>query len=102
MRQIPMQPPPSQNTQVVLGGQNCQISIYQKSEGLLFDLVSDNVTIVCAVLAHDCVPLVCRQYMGFLGDLMFVDTQGVSDPTYAGLGGRFALVYLTASERELI
>jgi hypothetical protein len=40
--------------------------------------------------------------MGFIGNLLFVDTQGSSDPTYDGLGSRFSLVYLTAEEYALI
>lgn len=98
MQQIPLQPVASQITRIVLGGQNCQFSLYQKSEGLLFDLISNDVTIVSAVLALDACPLVCRQYLGFIGNLLFIDTQGSTDPNYTGLGGRYALVYLTEAE----
>jgi len=98
MQQIPLQAVASQTTRIVLGGQNCQISLYQKDEGLFFDLISNGTTIVVAVLALDAVALVCRQYLGFIGNLLFVDTQGSTAPTYAGLGGRYALVYLTEAE----
>jgi hypothetical protein len=32
---------------------------------------------------------------------MFIDTQGLDDPTYAGFGTRFFLIYLTADEFAL-
>ena len=43
-----------------------------------------------------------RGYTGFIGNLLFIDTQGNSDPSYDGLGSRFSLVYLTAEEYALI
>jgi hypothetical protein len=33
------------------------------------------------------------RYMGFTGQLLFVDTQGSNDPDYTGLGDRYQLVY---------
>jgi hypothetical protein len=102
MQQIPLQPVPSQATKVVLGGQNCQLSIYQKPQGVFVDINADGVDIVVGVIARDAVPLVCREYTGFIGNLLFIDTQGSSDPTYSGMGSRFSLVYLTAEENALI
>lgn len=102
MQNIPMQPIPSQLVKVVLGGQNVQIFIYQKDQGLFVDINSDGVDIVVGVIARDAVPIICREYMGFIGNILFVDTQGSSDPTYSGLGSRFSLVYLTADEYGLI
>lgn len=32
-------------------------------------------------------------YLGFVGHLAFEDMQGVSDPSYTGLGSRFVLIY---------
>ena len=37
-------------------------------------------------------------YLGFVGDLMFADTQGASDSSYDGLGTRYLLVYLEVSD----
>lgn len=102
MQNIPIQPIPSQLVKVVLGGQNVQIFIYQKDQGLFVDINSDGVDIVIGVIARDAVPIICREYMGFIGNILFVDTQGGSDPTYNGLGSRFSLVYLTADEYGLI
>lgn len=102
MQQIPLQPIPSQSTKVVLGGQNCQLLVYQKPQGVFVDINADGVDIVVGVIARDAVPLVCQDYMGFIGNLLFIDTQGSSDPSYEGLGSRFNLVYLTAEEYALI
>lgn len=66
------------------------------------DINVDGEDIATAVIALDAVPLVCREYAGFIGNLLFIDTQGSSDPSYDGLGGRFALVYLTAEEYALL
>jgi len=102
MQNIPLQPVPTQATKVVLGGQNVQLLIYQKPQGVFVDINADGVDIVVGIIARDAVPLMCRDYMGFIGNLLFVDTQGNSDPTYDGLGSRFSLVYLTAEEYALI
>lgn len=98
MQQIALQPVPSQQLQIVLAGQNCQIAVYQKTTGIYVDLNSNGADISIGVIAHDVVPLVPTTYLGFSGNLIFTDTQGTSDPTYTGLGSRYQLVYLTAEE----
>ena len=102
MQTVPLRPVPSQSTKVVLGGQNCQILIYQKPQGCFIDINADGVDIVVGIIARDAVPLVCREYVGFVGNLLFIDTQGNADPSYDGLGSRWSLVYLTAEENALI
>lgn len=102
MQTVPLQPVPSQLTRVVLGGQNCQINLYQKDEGLFVDVNVDGSDFVDCVIARNLVALVCREYLGFIGNLLFVDTQGVDDPNYSALGSRWNLVYLTADEYALV
>lgn len=102
MQTVPLQPVPAQLTKVVLGGQNCQIALSQKAQGLFVDLNVNGVDIVVGIIARDAVPIVCREYAGFLGNLLFIDTQGADDPQTSGLGDRFELVYLTADENVLI
>ena len=102
MQTVPLHPVPSQSTKVVLGGQNCQILVYQKPQGVFVDINADGVDISVGTVARDAVPLVSREYAGFAGNLLFIDTQGSDDPAYAGLGDRFSLVYLTAEEYALI
>ena len=99
MLQIPIQPVPSQQVLAVLGGQNCQISIYQKGSRVYVDLNSNGVEMCIAALAHNAVPLdACNAYDGFQGNLYFIDTQGEDDPQFTSMGSRWQLVYLTASE----
>ena len=102
MQSVPMRPIPSQSTKVVLGGQNCQILVYQKPQGVFVDINADGVDISVGTIARDAVPLISREYAGFIGNLIFIDTQGGDDPSYEGLGDRWTLVYLTAEEYALI
>ena len=92
---IPLQSVPSQSAQIVLGGQNCLVRVYQKSTGLFFDLLIDGNPIVQARICRDRNRLVRYERLGFSGDLFFVDSQGVSDPVYSGLGDRYNLFYAT-------
>ncbi|MDN7913675.1 hypothetical protein QZM77_25835 [Burkholderia cepacia] len=89
---------PSQKMSVMLAGQNCQISVYQKTTGMYLDLAINNAAIKSGIACRDRVRLIRYPYLGFVGDLTFFDTQGVTDPAYAGLGARYQLVYLEASD----
>jgi len=86
---------PAQTFSVSLGGQQCTVSIYQKSIGLFMDLAVDGNQILTAMLCLDRVGLVRFAYLGFAGQLAFVDTAGYSDPYYTGLGSRYILTYTT-------
>lgn len=98
MQQIALQPVPSQQLQIVLAGQNCQIAVYQKTQGIFVDVNANGADVSTGIIARDAVPLVPTAYLGFVGNLLFTDTQGFDDPNYEGLGSRFQLVYLTAAE----
>lgn len=95
---VPIQATASQNFTVQLGGQVCQIRIYQKTTGLFLDLYVDDKLIVGGVICLNLVRIVRSLYLGFLGDLLFIDNQGTDDPVFTGLGVRFSLAYLEASE----
>lgn len=98
MLQIPLQPVPSQQLQIVLGGQNCQIAVYMLGTHIFVDLNVNGADISIAVIARDGISLVPTAYLGFVGNLIFVDTQGSSDPTFDGLGLRYQLLYVTAAD----
>jgi hypothetical protein len=98
MKRIPLRAVPSQSLSVVLAGQNCQISVYEKSGAVYLDLLISHAPIITTTLCHDRVCLVRSSYLGFVGDLAFIDLQGSDDPSFDGLGSRFVLVYLEASE----
>jgi len=90
---VPLLPIPAQDCKIVLGGQNCHITIYQKPEGLFVDINSDGVDIALGVIARNTANLIARGYLGFAGSLFFIDNQDSSDPEYTGLGARYQLVY---------
>jgi hypothetical protein len=98
MQIIPIAATPSQKLTILLGGQNCQIKVYQKTTGVYLDLAVNDSPIVSGVVCRDRVAIVRDTYLGFTGDLSFFDTQGTSDPSYTGFGARFQLVYLEASD----
>lgn len=97
---IPIQPIPAQILTVVLDGQNCQISLYQKNPCMFADLTVGDSPVSQGVQVRDSIQLNPNDYEGFDGNLFVVDTQGNDDPVYTGLGSRFQLIYLTEVEYE--
>lgn len=98
MLSVPLAATPNQTVNVVLNNQQCTIHVYQKFFGLFMDLSVNNVPLIQGVICQNQNFIVRSFYIGFLGDFMFFDTQGTSDPDYNGLAGRFLLVYLFPSE----
>lgn len=117
MQMIPLQAAPSQTINVSLGGQSCTINVYQK--GILppftpagatspnvyllpavvyLDLYVANTLILGGIRCMNGVVIVRDAYLGFIGDLVFYDTQGSTDPVYTGLGARYVLTYLSPGD----
>jgi hypothetical protein len=95
---LAIQPIAYQQFSVNLGGQQCQIALYQKSTGIFMDLTVNNVVLFTCVQCLNNTLVVRNAYLGFIGDLAFTDTQGSCDPYYTGLGSRFQLLYLSPSD----
>lgn len=95
---VPLQSVPAQTVGVTLANQVCDIHVYQRSTGLYVDLAVANETVISGVIAHDRNRIVRSLYLGFTGDLAFVDTQGSSDPDYTGVDARFLLIYFSPEE----
>lgn len=110
---VPLSPNPNQTLQIVLGGQNCAIEL-RTLDGSAYTDVADlgtsqpylsfsltvggtSITLNALCLNQKRL-LINRQYLGFVGDFVFVDTQGAEDPQYTGLGTRWLLVYIEASD----
>ena len=93
MQIIPLNAIASQSFSVQLNNQNCDINLYQKSTGLCFDLILNNTPIVNSMICLNGVGLIRQSYLGFSGQLVFVDTQGDDDPYYTELGTRYLLTY---------
>lgn len=98
MQIIPIQAVPNQSVKAQLGNQPCRIAIRQTGFGLFADLYVNEVLLVAGVPCLDRNRIVRSAYLGFSGDIMFTDTMGTEDPTSDGLGTRFQLCYLDASE----
>jgi len=101
MRIIPLQPIPSQVVRCILNGQACKIAVYQKSTGVFIDLYVADRLIVAGAFALTGNKLVRSEYLGFVGDIGFIDVRP-DDPSeveagevyYTGIGSRFLLAYI--------
>ncbi len=95
---VPLSAVPSQKLSCVLSQQNCQINVYQLATGLFFDLTSADVSIIRSRIGRDADLLLDEDYLGFVGNFAFIDTQGSDDPVWTGLGARWQLIYYEAAD----
>ena len=98
MQIIPIIDAYAQTLTITLGGQSCRINIKTRATGLYCDLYVNDTLIIGGVVCRNLTQIVIDSYLGFVGDLMFSDTQGTSDPSSPGLGSRFLLFYVEASD----
>lgn len=98
MLNIPLAAVPSQQLAVQLSGQPCKIDVLTRDGALYLNLYVNDALIIGGVIGRDRVRMVRDAYLGFLGDLTWVDTQGIDDPQYEGLGSRWFLLYLEPGE----
>lgn len=98
MQTVPLTAVASQTLNAVLGNQNCTLNIYTLSTGLFMDVLINNAPILSGALCLNQVSIIRDAYLGFVGDLVFTDTQGANDPDYTGLGSRYQLIYLEAAD----
>lgn len=89
---------PSQTLNIVLNGQSCVIKVYQKRTGVYIDLNVDGVQVCYGGLCLNGYPLIKNTYHGFVGNLLFVDQDGTSNPDYTGFGSKYLLYYLTVDD----
>ena len=103
MQVVPLQPVASQAIELQLGGQDVTINVYQEAFGLFADVFLSGTAVVNGAVCENLNRIVRYAYLGFVGDLFFLDTQGTNDPGYTGLGpaGRFQLVYLETTDSAL-
>ncbi|NBW08590.1 MAG: hypothetical protein EBR82_11255 [Caulobacteraceae bacterium] len=94
MLTVPLQAVPSQTLAISLDGQPCKIDVVTRGDGLFVNLYVNDALIIAGVAARNRVRVVIDAYLGFIGDLSWLDTEGDEDPTYDGLGSRWQLVYI--------
>lgn len=98
---IPTLSVPYQIINVILGQQAAVVTLRQLATGLYMDLELGVREIVGLVVCENLNRIVRNRYLGFDGDLFFLDNTGLgADPDFTGLGSRFSLMY--ASEDELV
>lgn len=99
MQQIPLTAVPIQRLAVTLDGQSCSIEVRQNGPRVYLSLWLGEQMILGARVCRDrTLMLTGAHYLGFAGDLMWVDNSAFDDPQWWGLDGRWSLVYLTAAE----
>jgi hypothetical protein len=126
MQIIPLAATPSQTFNITLNNQACTINVYEKDisytsynpvnfqgqpvgvitpnntlpAAVYVDLYINNVLVIGGVVALNGKLIVRNAYLGFIGDLVFFDTQGTKDPLSAGFGARprYLFFYLLPSD----
>ena len=100
MTEVPLQPIPSQEVQVILGGQNCTLSVYWRFGHLYADLLVDSEPVFQGCVCQNLQWVNQSPSIEFSGGLIFVDSLGDEAPRWDGLGSRWALLYFDAAEAE--
>lgn len=99
MIHVPLSPVPLQTLSITLAGQACQIALRQNGASMFIDLTSGGAPIVtCRIARNKQRLLLDARYRGFVGDFSFFDSQGDTDPQFAGLDGRYKLYYLEVTD----
>lgn len=97
---VPLLVAPVQTLQITLAEQACRIRLRHRATGLFMDLYVAGVLVVGGVLCHNLNLIVRSEYLGFAGDFTFIDNAGTHDPEYTGLGTRYSLAYMEATDLE--
>lgn len=90
---IPLVKTPNQTLSAMLGGINYKLHVFQNTTGVYISVSQNGTPIIDSVRCHDRVFVVRDAYLGFVGDLSFVDARGFQDPDYTGFGERYFLQY---------
>lgn len=102
MQTVPLQAVPSQKIKTVLDSQIVELDIYQLRYGMFINVYVNSVLEIGAVICQNLNRIIRNAYLndrvGFAGDFVFNDTQGLTNPYYTGLGSRYELLYLTQAE----
>lgn len=98
MRTVSIIPQKSQSVSVSLAGQQCIIRLIQRESAIYMDLTVNGNPIMQGVPCLYGNKMVRYSYLGFVGDLVFLDNVGQQDPVWDGLGSRYLLYYIEESE----
>lgn len=95
---IPLQPITNQEFVIMLEQRDWNIRLIQRLNRMYLSLWIDNIEIWSGSICRDRLPFVQSKTQNVTGNLVFVDMEGTSDPTYEGLGSRYKLFYFTDDE----
>ena len=98
MLEIPVRNIPHQEFSVVLGGQNCVITLRQLGESLYASLKVDENVVFDSLICNDRIKMPTFSTTLFEGHLMFIDLRGRMHPNYQFFGDRMIFVYLAEGE----
>ena len=100
MVEIPLQPIPAQELQVILDSQNCTLRVYWRFWKLFCDLLVDSEPVFTSAMCQNMQWVNQSPSAMFSGGLMFVDGLGDEAPVWDGLGTRWSLLYFDADEAK--
>jgi hypothetical protein len=96
---VPLDALLNQTVAITLGRQYCRINVYARAHcGVVVDVLVMDALIVGGVIAHDRTRIVRNAYLGFEGELAFVDQAGREDPDWRELGTRWPLLWWPPEE----
>jgi hypothetical protein len=98
MRIIPLANIPAQTLKVILGGQDCAISVYWRQTRLYLDLTVGEAAVWRGAVCQNGANVLQGRSRFFRGSLHFFDTEGQRPPHFEGFGERFFLVYVGEDE----
>ncbi len=98
IKEIPLQPIPSQKFSITINQQNCSIWIYQKGLRLYFDLNTDDKNICTAAVCLVSIPIIQRVQGDFQGNFIFISKDYKEQPNYENIGRTHFLIYYTDEE----
>ena len=87
-----------QTINVTLNNQPCKIRLVQRETCMYMDFYLNDVLISAGIPCWYGNKMIRYDYLGFSGDLVFMDLEGESNPEWSGLGDRYKLYYLLESE----
>lgn len=94
MIKVPLEAIPNQQVSVTLGGQRCQIHVYQRDRFLFMDLTVDDTVVRTGAICINGELATGYDLNNFTGKLFFVDLEEENSyPQWDGLGSRYILCY---------
>jgi len=87
-----------QTITTILADQPCRMRFVQRESGIYIDLYKNDIPVLMGVPCLYATKIVRYSYLGFVGDLFFLDIEGEDNPYWDGLGDRFRFYYLEESD----